>query len=288
MQLLKFSVYIFAFVALLGITHAGTVVLTGTCYNYVTNNTIHFTLSNSGNDSAYNLILSPILTNATPMNSSYSINALNPGYNVSVQVKLKNISMQGTYADVFVLAYQQGFSSFSAIFPCLLSYPKSTTSEIYSTAHISAIKGEGFVNVSLFNAGRENITGNLSLILPPTLSYISKSNYPFKLSPYNTSNMSFSVKLPQGTASYTGAVVVSYLFGGMHYSNMATFQIGNPASSALIPTYYIIIIVGVVIIAIILILLLRSIRKKSKAIANDTKQAVAESKPKLKRKSSSK
>lgn len=282
MELLKFSVYIFAFVALLGITHAGTVVLTGTCSNYVTNNTIYFTLSNSGNDSAYNLILSPLLTNATPMNSSYSINALNPGQNVSVQVKLKNISMQGTYADVFVLAYQQGSSSFSAIFPCLLSYPRSTTSEIYSTAHVSAIKGEGFINVSLFNAGRENITGNLSLIIPPTLSYISKSSYSFKLSPYNTINMSFSVKLPQGVASYTGAVAVSYLLNGMHYSNMATFQIGNPASSALISTYYIVIIIGVVIIAIILILLLRSIRRKGKAVANNTIHTVSESKPRPK------
>jgi len=282
MELLKFSVYIFAFVALLGITHAGTVVLTGTCSNYVTNNTIYFALSNSGNDSAYNLILSPLLTNATPMNSSYSINALNPGQNVSVQVKLKNISMQGTYADVFVLAYQQGSSSFSAIFPCLLSYPRSTTSEIYSTAHVSAIKGEGFINVSLFNAGRENITGNLSLIIPPTLSYISKSSYSFKLSPYNTSNMSFSVKLPQGVASYTGAVAVSYLLNGLHYSNMATFQIGNPASSALIYTYYIVIIIGVVIIAIILILLLRSIRRKGKAVANNTIHTVSESKPRPK------
>ncbi len=262
MELLKYAAYLLIFTALFSIANAGTVIISGTCQDYVTNNAILFTLSNSGNDSAYNLILSPFLTAAMPENSSYSINALNPGHSISINVNLENISMQGTYADMFVLAYQQGSNSFSAIFPCLISYPKPTVSEVFSNVEVNITNGIGIINVSLFNAGRENITGNLSLMLPPTLSSISRSNYLFNISPYSTKNMSFSVKMPHGTSSYTAAVAASYTIKGIHYSTMSTFKLSNTPASAAISAYYLIIAGAVVIILFLLFLLFNSIRKK--------------------------
>ena len=152
--MLKFNILIsiFAFLTFLNLAHAGTVILTGSCNATLVNSSIVFSLSNSGNDSAYNLIISPIVEGATPLNTSYSMNVLAPGQTKTIYVKLTNFGLNGSYVDAFYVTYQQGFSFFSAVFPCLVYINKLAVSPIYEVVGTTPLKNMVIVNVSLFNA----------------------------------------------------------------------------------------------------------------------------------------
>jgi len=133
----------FVFLAFLNLAHAGTVTLTGSCNATLVNSSIVFSLSNSGNDSAYNLIISPIIEGATPLNTSYAISMLPPGQTKTLSVKLTNFGLNGSYVDAFYVTYQQGFSFFSAVFPCLVYINKPTVSPIYEVVRDNAVKEYG-------------------------------------------------------------------------------------------------------------------------------------------------
>jgi len=110
-------------ILLIGIASAGTVTLSGGCPPAViSNNAISFSLSNSGNDSAFNLVLTPFIQTAESVNSSYAINSLGPGASAIVNVSVKNIREPGTSGAYFILEYQQGSAVFAAVFPCLVHF----------------------------------------------------------------------------------------------------------------------------------------------------------------------
>jgi len=119
---------------LASLAFAGTVVLTGTCASVVKNNTVNFSIANSGNDSAYGLIVNPYISGANVI-GNYSIARLDPGSTANFAVRLSNITAKGTYVDYFVVDYQQGSSFFSAMFPCWLEFGVSATSPIYLNSY---------------------------------------------------------------------------------------------------------------------------------------------------------
>ena len=95
---------------LASLAFAGTVVLTGTCASVVKNNTVNFSIANSGNDSAYGLIVNPYISGANVI-GNYSIARLDPGSTANFAVRLSNITAKGTYVDYFVVDYQQAVLS---------------------------------------------------------------------------------------------------------------------------------------------------------------------------------
>jgi hypothetical protein len=254
---------------ILGISYAGTVKLNGACNSLLVNNSIIFSLSNKGNDTAYNLFISPVIHGATPINSSFSFNALAPGDTITLNAKLTNFGLNGTYAEEFIVSYQQGFSSFTAIFPCLVSIGKPTISPIYETVTTTPQEKFTIVNVSLFNAGSGDITGNLYLMVPPTFTFLSSKNYTFNLSPYSTQNFTFEVASKPGMSTYSVAAVASFEQDKLHYTSMAIFSIGSYSSPKGISlsglsTVEIAIILVALIIVILLAIVLRSILRKNK------------------------
>ncbi|MFP3215326.1 MAG: hypothetical protein RXR32_02130 [Candidatus Micrarchaeota archaeon] len=256
---------IFAFLIFFNLVHAGTVVLTGSCNATLVNSSIVFSLSNSGNDSAYNLIISPIVEGATPLNTSYSINVLAPGQTNTIYVKLTNFGLNGTYADTFVVAYQQGFSFFTAVFPCLVSINKPTVSPIRENVETTSLKNMVIVNVSLFNAERAKINGSLYLIVPPTLSFISNKSYSFSLSNYSEENFTFKLEPPKSGASYSSAAVASFNMSNLHYSSMVIFSITPyAAKSAFLSPLEITATIVAIILLIALFLLARSVKNKKR------------------------
>jgi len=256
---------IFAFLTFLNLVHAGTVILTGSCNATLVNSSIVFSLSNSGNDSAYNLIISPIVEGATPLNTSYPMNVLAPGQTKTIYVKLTNFGLNGTYADTFVVAYQQGPSFFTAVFPCLVSINKPAVSPIRENVETTSLKNVVIVNVSLFNAERAKINGSLYLIVPPTLSFISNKSYSFSLSNYSEENFTFKLEPPKSGVSYSSAAVASFNMSNLHYSSMVTFSI-TPyvAKSALLSPLEITAVIIAIILLIALFLLARSIKNKKR------------------------
>jgi hypothetical protein len=255
----------FAFLTFLNLVHAGTVTLTGSCNATLINSSIVFSLSNSGNDSAYNLIISPIVEGATPLNTSYAISVLPPGQTKTLFVKITNFGLNGTYADAFYVTYQQGFSFFSAVFPCLVFINKPTVSPIYEVVKTTPSKNIVIVNVSLFNAARTPVNGTVSLIIPPTLSFISNKSYGFTLQPYTNESFTFKLQSPNNGASYSSAAVASFNMSSLHYSSMATFSI-TPyiAKSVLLSPLEITAVIIAIILLIALFLLARSIKNKKR------------------------
>jgi len=265
--MLKFNILlsIFAFLAFLNLAHAGTVILTGSCNATLVNSSIVFSLSNSGNDSAYNLIISPLVEGATPLNTSYPINVLAPGQTKTIYVKLTNFGLNGSYVDAFYVTYQQGFSFFSAVFPCLVYINKPTVSPIYEVVRTTPLKNMVIVNVSLFNAARTPLNGTISLIVPPTLSFISNKSYGFTLQPYTNESFTFKLQSPNNGASYSSAAVASFNMSNLHYSSMATFSI-TPyvANSTLLSPLEITAAVIAIILLMALFILARSIKNKKR------------------------
>ena len=265
--MIKFNILvsIFAFLAFLNLAHAGTVTLTGSCNATLVNSSIVFSLSNSGNDSAYNLIISPIVGGATPINTSYAISVLPPGQTKTLFIKLTNFGLNGSYVDSFYVTYQQGFSFFSAVFPCLVFINKLAVSPIYEVVGTTPLKNMVIVNVSLFNAARTPINGTVSLVIPPTLPFLSNKSYEFTLQPYTNETFTFKLKSPNNGASYSSAAVASFTMSNLHYSSMATFAI-TPyvAKGGLLSPLEITTVIIAIILLIALFLLARSIKNKKR------------------------
>ena len=118
---MKFKNVFVAFIIILPLTfgalNAGTVSLTGTCSHSLGNNTVLFSLENSGNDSAYNVHVLPSIEGEGQR--TYNLGTLEPKGYLYTYVNITNISAMGTYADYFTVAYQQDTQSFVAVFPCL-------------------------------------------------------------------------------------------------------------------------------------------------------------------------
>ena len=219
-----------AFLLLASLAAAGTLTLSGLCRNPVDGTSIVFNLSNSNlsNDTAYNIGIQPFISGARSASEGYAVNGLlQPGAGANVSISLSNITARGTYADYFVTTYMQGMDSFTAVFPCLVSFHNTTVSQIYLTPSVSpGPNGTAKVSVSLFSAA--NVTANVSLILPPTFLYESARQLRIGLGPYITKNATFYLKLPSSAqVSYGVAAAAQYEEGNLSYARYVSFSISQ-------------------------------------------------------------
>ncbi len=252
---------------LFGSVGAGTVILSGSCTGAVSNSNLTFILSNSGNDTAANLVLVPYLNGAIVKNDLYSIPSIGENSTVKLDVNFSAAGLPGTYSDYFILGYEQGSGQeFSALFPCLASIGKNTVSEVYASANVTDMGNEQDVNVSIFNNGPQALQVNVSLLLPPALIQSSKPNLSVELTPFMQKTLNFSVKTPPSGSSYSAAVAVQYALKGEHYAYQSIFVVSghNAQNSANIYSYLPFALI-IIVIAVVLALLWRMIvhRKNS-------------------------
>ncbi len=229
-QTLLFALAFSAF--MLSYSFAGTVVLTGSCTRFVTNNSFKFSITNSGNDSAYDLLINPYIANAA-VAGNYSANILQPGTTANFSIRLSNVTAKGTYADYVVVTYSQGSSFFSTMFPCLLSFNNATTPEIYlSTSLYKVNSSVAAVNVSVFNAAKNNITANVSLLVPPFVSFEGPSSFSALLKPFSTYHFQFKLNLTNAKGiSFTIAATASYIASKSHFAAMAILGVSQQAKT---------------------------------------------------------
>ncbi|MGC8676563.1 MAG: CARDB domain-containing protein [Candidatus Micrarchaeia archaeon] len=211
---------------------AGTVVLTGTCADVVKNSTVNFSIANSGNDSAYHLIVNPYISGANVI-GNYSIARLNPGSAANFAVRLSNITAKGTYVDYFVVDYQQGNSFFSAMFSCWLEFGVSATSPIYLNSYfLYANSSVGLVNVSVMNAGTSLINATISLLVPAYVHVIGAASKQLTLVPGNVSHLQFKIDAKgMDGVSFDGAVYASYSRNGINFATQPSIFTFKPYSS---------------------------------------------------------
>jgi hypothetical protein len=231
----------------------------------VLNGTAFFNLSNSGNDSAYQLTIVPHIPTARTAYAAYNLGVLPPRSVGRFNMTLASAAGRGTYAGRFDVTYQQGTDYFTAVFPCLFSFRNATSSSVYLTPNVTDEEnGTVLVRVSILNGGASEVDANVSLILPPSISAVSGGNTTLDLSPDIKTNVSFYVSTPSSQASYAAAVVASYESGGLGYASLSTFIISSGKSQPVnfgTATLW----AALVVIVVLLVLLIRSyLRKRGK------------------------
>ncbi|MCW6159742.1 MAG: hypothetical protein LVQ95_01475 [Candidatus Micrarchaeales archaeon] len=263
---MRFLLLAVAAISLFGLAGAGTVTLTGTCPNSLSrsSNYIFFNISNSGTDPALNMQIIPNLTGFSTYNASESIGALGPTQSITKYFYIYNFSYNGTYAEAFLAKYDQGGSTFYAVFPCPVSIGASTT----PIAAISSItEGPGdTLNVTVANRYNVSVSATLSVIAPPALSMSPKSRS-ILLQPGAQQSLFFSFAQPPSGQSFTTAFSLSYLDGGQHYASVMDYVVGSGNS---LPVQQggssdsIIIWGFALLVALILILIALSLRRNGK------------------------
>ena len=262
---------LFAFYLLFGTVSAGTVTLTGTCQNLIRNNTLQFGLSNSGNDSAFTMLLTPMLKGAKSV-GNYTIPSLGPNGNDTLLIRLSNVTAKGTYTDYILVSYQQGGTYFTSSFPCLLDFGNHTTSQLYVNTNQTFVGKLLKVNVTVFNGASGSITANLSLIMPPGIALSSNAVESITVYNFSKAQATFLISPPSGSQSYSAAAVVDYEKQGLHYSSFSIFTISGPTSGG---RYSLIVIAlagfGAVIVLVIALILFAAVRKKKQGKAEKPK-----------------
>src|ERR1700733_1000124 len=106
---MKLSVFILPILLLLSIAGASTVTLTGSCYATIinqTNNYIQFNITNSGNGTATNLIIEPVVSGASLVNSTpITIPLVAPNGAYPQKIYLDNFTIPGSYVEQFIVKY---------------------------------------------------------------------------------------------------------------------------------------------------------------------------------------
>ncbi len=260
---------VFAFMLALlsaGMLNAGTVSLTGTCSHALGSNTVVFSLSNSGNDSAYSVHVLPTIKDATAVGTSYDIGVLGPNSSSTTGVNLTNVYARGTYADYFTVAYQQGSQTFIALFPCLLDFGTTANSSILLSYNITYSGGREIIAVNALNAGDSELDATIYPILPPSFSYISNRSENVRIMPLKYATARFIVEPESSGASYSGAVTATYAFNGTDYATLSTLTLTEKGSSGGI--VYVPLFIAAAAVVLILALILRIAlkgRKKKKS-----------------------
>ncbi len=251
-------------VALFGVLHAGTVVLTGTCgqtpisANHPYNS---FSLLNSGNETASGLIIVPDFSVGNAVNISESVSTITPGQNVTENFYFSNLSMEGSYAGSYEVSYSQGSSSFFTTFPCIINVIKPTVS-LLRVLNIN-VSGR-ILKVSLANVGKSAISANVSLILPQSFS-AAPQNATVDLGPLETTNVSFAISYPKlSNVEYPLSAYASYAIGGLHYATLGTYTLNLYAKQSIFSSQYLIFAAIAVVIIIMVVLIAFSIIRKRK------------------------
>ncbi len=262
---MRFFLLAIAAVSLFGLAGAGTVTLTGTCPTSLSrsSNYIFFNISNSGTDPALNMQIVPDLTGFSTYNASETISVLGPTQAVTKYFYIYNFSYNGTYVEAFLAKYDQGSSTFYAVFPCPVSIGSGTT----PMAVISSItESPGDVlNVTVANGYNTPVSATLSVVAPPALSISTKSRNVL-LQPDSQQSFSFSFAQPPSGQSFTTAFALSYLDGGQHYASVMDYVVesGNSLPAQGGSSDGIVVWGFALLVALILILIASSLRRNAR------------------------
>ena len=260
---MKLQLAIIFIVALLGMASASTVTLTGTCSSGIINSSndhITFNITNSGNGTATELLLEPVIDGATvaPNNSTILIPLVAPGGTYSERVYMSNFTMPGSYVERFIARYSQGSSTFETIFPCLVDMGQGA----HSLLSVAPTNRNGNVSVNITSIATYPINAIVSIYAPPefTVSQQSKST---TVNNYGITRVYFNIKQPQiSDAEFPIAVGVSYVNKSVHYSNVGitVAKFGGSSSGGLMQLGGSLIIpIAAAIISIIVVLIFLSI-----------------------------
>ncbi len=258
---------IFSFM-LVQTAYAGTVTLTGTCSGSVLpGNYIGFSIVNSGNDSAVNMVVTPSLHGLSTYNTSYRIPMLGPGASNAASFFVYNTSYNGSYPDAFYVQYGQGASTFYAVFPCLVGFGSFQQQSNIAITNVTT--SQASVKVQLQNTGGNTVNVLLYGFAPPQFNLTKQTGV--TIAPMSKANvtLSFTNSQAPGT-SYSMAVAASYFDGSAVHSALKYFTVTSGSGSAqqaqpqFDPAETFIVVAIAVIVALIAISVLRKRKSRRK------------------------
>lgn len=267
---MKFIASIIAIIAIIGITGAGTVTLTGSCSQSIINSTHNYTtffLSNSGNQTASNLTIIPRIYGASAHEPEALMPYLSPGQNQPENFYLYNFSLPGSYSDAFVVGYLQGGSTFYALFPCILNIENET----HSLVGISDVnQTNNVLKFIVFNLGQSAVNVSVSTLLPPTFSSIPESTN-ITIDPNSKENVTFALSYPgMSGASYSVGLSASYIKNGLHYSVLYPFVIGFYNTKKTLGSSAILVAAAFVIFIIIILIIISIVKNRRKGMKDES------------------
>lgn len=235
-----------------------TVTLNGVCGTDIINSTSRyatFSLSNSGDGPAQQLVIIPNIKGALTPNASVSFAQLLPNATNSTDFYLENFSLPGSYVEYYTVEYQQSGTTFVTVFPCYASFFKRTSSLIASKKVNVTHSGQSYkVDVTFLNLGQYPVDANVSVIAPPTFS-ISANNAGIYIGAGNSSTYEFSAAPPLGfNATYPVSLALSYTHNDLHYAYFVSATISASNSSTSKPIN-LVLWLTVAVIAVLVILI---------------------------------
>ncbi len=244
------------------VSYAGgsSVTLTGSCPQQIVSsvqNVLVFNLTNSGNGTATNLYLYPVLSGASTFNNVVQLPVIAPGAQYSENFYLRNFSLPGSYVEYFIANYTQGAANFSTFFTCMMSVNHSAPGPI----HILYVnRSNGAFDVILLNYFGTTINATMHVQVPSSFS-VNSSYSNVVIGPYMQKAVSFNITLPKYTeASFPVAVDVSYESNGEHYATNAEmyFLFGGSSHNG----FDLAIIAMAAVVIILMLLIIFSVLKK--------------------------
>ncbi|MGC8669598.1 MAG: hypothetical protein ACP5TL_00380 [Candidatus Micrarchaeia archaeon] len=266
--------YLLLIATLFGYAFASTTVtLSGSCQNLQINSSnpyLFFRLSNEGNGVASSVIVEPLFNGFSTYNGSFGINQLEPNSTYEFYFKLYNFSENGSFVEPIIVDYQQGSSSFAALFPCVVSVGKPTHSllEVSSSQFKS-----GILNVTLINIANYTIKGTVAVYASPSFK-VKPARENVSVGPFATVSEYFNISLPHySNATIPVSVSAYYSRDGLHYSTLAVIPIVMSGAKSDLKELTII-AVSAIIIAILLLIVISIYKSwKEKHLKEDVSNA---------------
>lgn len=277
---MKLLIFLISMLLLLGIVGASTVTLTGTCYSQVlnqTNNYIQFNITNSGNGTATDMLIEPVLTGASPANATNAtieIPLVAPGGNYPTRFFVDNFSnVSGSYVERFIVRYAQGSSTFTTLFPCLISIGRSAHSLLAVTT-VGKLNNNVYVNVS--SIATFPIDAEVDVYAPSEFS-VAQPTRNITIEQQSDYNVTFPISTPAFTNSeFPIAVAVSYVSDNVHYSTLAitTVDFGAGPNSLLkqVTGKFVEYSLAAAIIMVVMLILLSIIMNRKKKKKEEPKE----------------
>lgn len=223
---------------------------------------VGFSLNNSGNGPATDIIITPYSFAGDSYGVAHSYSSLPPSNTIKSNFPLGGFNEPGSYGLVFLVGYTQGTTGLFASFPCLVNTTKNVTAGLLHIENIQLSSGK--LELSLINLYSTPVNATIYVGSPPFIrtGFISK-NFTANPSAYTNLSTSISYEPIQGltNASFSVPILVSYTYGGTHYSSITNFiyeTSAHQSGTSILPY------VAIVIVALLALIGLSVARMKLK------------------------
>ncbi len=200
---------------------ASTVTLTGSCPLHLINSSrsyITFNVTNTGDGTASDLIISANFTGIDPQNATAVIPDVGPNSSYSKVFHLSSLVGQGSYAVNMKATYVQSGSNYATVFPCIIYIGSLAGGLLIEQV---SVKGNR-MSVNITNTAPQAIEAQVTAVVPPTFT-VQNPDKAVTVEANGHTALYFTIAAPSYTdASFPIIGELSYEYNGTHYAQMAS------------------------------------------------------------------